>query len=441
VIYDCFIFCNELEILEIRFQELFDIVDRFVLVEAPVTLSGRPKPLYFAQNKERFASYLDKVIHLVIPRERLLNCGNAWAREHLSRRWIRNGLCDILDSDLVLISDVDEIPSAQGLKRYTPKDGVTAFEQQFSYYYLNLTCGSWNGTKALSGAEWKRLGADAQMVRHVLPCEVIPEGGWHFSFYGGDANVKGKLLSYSHQELLGYGDPAWIRVALSTGCDIFQRGIEWRFSSQSCLPECVEKNPARYARGHPDVEFNEIWYSAESLRWLFETYQMLGPGVEGIILDIGPWEGRTTLALGAASFPEGVMAVDTWRGNEQEGDTNITVVAAKLRDIKANFARNITALGRGNICHHHGDSNEFLRELTESIKFVHLDADNSYRYVRDTILLLIPKMAQGGVICGNNIISNSESRSDLESGVEKAVRELLPGHVRKGNHYSWIKRN
>ena len=65
MIYDCFIFFDELDLLEIRLEEIYPVVDRFVLCEAPMTFSGKPKELVFQNNKERFAPYLDKIEHII----------------------------------------------------------------------------------------------------------------------------------------------------------------------------------------------------------------------------------------------------------------------------------------------------------------------------------------------------------------------------------------
>ena len=47
MIYDCFPFNNELDILEIRLNILNDVVDKFILVEASKTQSLLDKPFYF----------------------------------------------------------------------------------------------------------------------------------------------------------------------------------------------------------------------------------------------------------------------------------------------------------------------------------------------------------------------------------------------------------
>ena len=66
MVFDCFPFFNELELLEIRLRELSDVVDKFVLVEATKTHSGLDKPLYYLQHRSRFLDYFDKIIHIVV---------------------------------------------------------------------------------------------------------------------------------------------------------------------------------------------------------------------------------------------------------------------------------------------------------------------------------------------------------------------------------------
>lgn len=66
MIYDCFLFCNELDVLEIRLNELNDVVDRLVLVESAHTFTKLPKPLFFEQNKLRFEKLLPKIEHVIV---------------------------------------------------------------------------------------------------------------------------------------------------------------------------------------------------------------------------------------------------------------------------------------------------------------------------------------------------------------------------------------
>jgi len=115
-VFDCFTFFNELDVLELRLRELNDLVDRFVLVEGDQTFTGKPKPLIFDQNKDRFERFLPKIAHVKFvdfPVEPV----SPWTRETLSRQAIMLGLFEAEPNDLVLISDVDEIPKPATLSR------------------------------------------------------------------------------------------------------------------------------------------------------------------------------------------------------------------------------------------------------------------------------------------------------------------------------------
>ena len=121
MIYDCFSFFNELDILEIRLNTLNEVVDKFVLVEAPWTFTGNPKPLYFEENKERFKLFLDKIIHIVADQPpvspTVTERENAWIRESHQRNSINAGLNNAKNNDLIIISDLDEIPNPQIIKK------------------------------------------------------------------------------------------------------------------------------------------------------------------------------------------------------------------------------------------------------------------------------------------------------------------------------------
>ena len=91
MIYDCFSFFNELDLLEIRLNVLKDVVDKFVLVEAGETHTGKPKPLYFKENEARFAAFRDRIIYVAIERFPEV-CTTSWARENWQRNAIAEGL-------------------------------------------------------------------------------------------------------------------------------------------------------------------------------------------------------------------------------------------------------------------------------------------------------------------------------------------------------------
>ena len=105
MVFDCFIFNDELDMLELRLRFLDNIVDRFVLVESERTLSGERKDLHFENNKLRFSGFSGKITHLVAP----ANDMGAWEYEFFQRNFIKQGLINCSDEDIVLIADVDEI--------------------------------------------------------------------------------------------------------------------------------------------------------------------------------------------------------------------------------------------------------------------------------------------------------------------------------------------
>ena len=110
MIFDCFTFFNELNILEIRLNELTEVVDWFVLVEATKTFQGQDKPLYYLENKNLFEEFNDKIIHIVVEfPERIDNeygrtKSLAWGREQYQRDQIARGLNAAKSDDLVIIS-------------------------------------------------------------------------------------------------------------------------------------------------------------------------------------------------------------------------------------------------------------------------------------------------------------------------------------------------
>src|SRR5580658_5545912 len=115
-IFDTFLFDGELDLLEHRLRETFDLVDVFVLVEAAETFRGEKKPLVFRENRVRFAWAASKIRHVAL--DSLGAPGlSPWSREALQRNAIMLGLRDADPADIVLILDADEIVARPLLER------------------------------------------------------------------------------------------------------------------------------------------------------------------------------------------------------------------------------------------------------------------------------------------------------------------------------------
>ena len=113
-VIDCFIFYNELDMLEFRLNELNDLVDYFVLVECIKTHSNNDKELYFENNKTRFSKFLDKIIHIIV-KDNIPQTSNSMDRENYQRNCIDEGIkkLSLNNDDIIIIADLDEIPDTK----------------------------------------------------------------------------------------------------------------------------------------------------------------------------------------------------------------------------------------------------------------------------------------------------------------------------------------
>ena len=247
MIYDCFTFFNELDILELRLQLLYDVVDKFVLVESTKTHSNLDKELYYQNNKHRFSEYQDKIIHIIV--SSFPEYKNAWTFENYQRNQIFNALDNCKSDDLILISDVDEIPSVEVIKNYDFRDEIYCFVQHqyfFFYNYRDINHLYWvGGTKAfrfivieqnrldekkvryndVSFPAYLNKGITATKIRLYDGAKFIYNAGWHFSYLGGVEAIFKKVRAFAHQELnnANFLDVKRIEECLISGRDIFGR--------------------------------------------------------------------------------------------------------------------------------------------------------------------------------------------------------------------------
>lgn len=205
-IYDCFQFYNEVDLLELRLAELSPLVDHFVLVEAAHTHAGTPKPLYFAENRQRFAAYADKIIHVVVDDD---PGGFAWVREAHQREAILRGLSGAGPADMVIIGDADEIlrPAVVQRLREAAPGGPALFAPALDIYlyFLNLRSPDpWISVAAAPCELVRRVGANN--MRYLAKQGIgqpLPAAGWHFTWMGGIDRFLAKLDAFAHREMIG----------------------------------------------------------------------------------------------------------------------------------------------------------------------------------------------------------------------------------------------
>ena len=228
-IFDCFMYFDEEQVLDLRLNVLNDFVDYFVIVESTQNHKGIKRELLFDQSK--FQKFKNKIIYLVydeIPKnvETISDnedenekdrkyIMNAVYRENSQRNFITKGLQKADENDLILVSDVDEIPKLSSLNLSKIDNKILIFKQDMFYYKFNLAIPNfkWSGTKGvkkknLKSPQWLRNIKDRKYAffridtffseKKYTNIKIISDGGWHFSNIKNAKMIEHKLRSYLH---------------------------------------------------------------------------------------------------------------------------------------------------------------------------------------------------------------------------------------------------
>ena len=220
---------NEDVVLDLRLNMLDKYVDYFVIVESSFTHKGDERQLQF--DSKKFEKFKNKIIYLVYDKrpnniKKILNdeneddksrkyIFNSILRENGQRNFILNGLEDANEEDLILISDVDEIPNLEELEISKINQKIIMFKQEMFYYKFNLKLPNfnWTGTKAckkkyLKSPQWLRNIKDRKYSLYrfdvlisqtkFIDLKIIENGGWHFTNLKSAEEIEHKLRSYLH---------------------------------------------------------------------------------------------------------------------------------------------------------------------------------------------------------------------------------------------------
>jgi len=242
-IIDSFIFYNELELLFYRLSILDEYVENFILVESTHTFAGHTKPLFYNENKERFSKFNKKIIHIVVdlpfkhPNINY-NLNQQWLNEYFQRNSIKNGVDKIInllnDDDILLTSDVDEIPNptilmnAKNNNLKYNKETLNRLALDMYYYNLYFRIGegsNWHGIKLLTIKAYNTINLSFQQMRvweHTYYVPVVEKGGWHLSYFGDINFILKKIESYSHQEYnnINYTDKEQLENKIKNGINL-----------------------------------------------------------------------------------------------------------------------------------------------------------------------------------------------------------------------------
>ncbi len=228
-IYDCFMYFDEDMLLDLRLNILNDYVEKFIITEATYTHNGSPKKLNF--NISNFKKFKDKIEYIVVdkqppsiieldkkdsPEERGRKLIiNGYARDNFQRDNLNKGLQGLKDDDLILISDLDEIPNLSKVNFNNLKQKIIIFTQKMFYYKLNLVYENfkWNGTKGckkkhfispqwlrdIKAKKYSRLRFDLLFSkRKYSDISFVENGGWHFTCMRSAEELEKKLRNFAH---------------------------------------------------------------------------------------------------------------------------------------------------------------------------------------------------------------------------------------------------
>jgi beta-1,4-mannosyl-glycoprotein beta-1,4-N-acetylglucosaminyltransferase len=262
-IIDCFTFFNELDLLEFRLKLLDPYIDHFVIAESNLTHSGRNKPYYFEENKKRFEPWLHKIKYIPLKQsaEGLSFNKNEISYNPESASWkLENEQRNALsaageltgDDDLVIVSDLDEIPDPVLLQKMKTPDEPIALSMLFHYYFFNCQNSGterwWNGSIIVCGRQFNEI--TPQTLRdNRNNYKRINKGGWHFSYLGGIEKIKQKIRSFAHTEFNKdeFLQDEYLLKAINNGEDIFKRqGVAFTFVSPYYYPGRLRKLMQEY---------------------------------------------------------------------------------------------------------------------------------------------------------------------------------------------------
>ena len=255
MIFDCVPFFNELDILKLRMEILDPYVDYFVLEESTVTFSGEDKKMIFAQNRQLFDKFKDKIRYVAVT-DSPMSGVTTHERDKYQKNQLIRALSDCRSEDIIIFSDVDEIPNPDTLLQvieHFDAGKIYHLAQRMFYCFLNMEEISgnllsitgefpgvekkqWLGTKVCSFGSLPPEGI--VYLREVSPTDPksvrVADGGWHFGYMGGDGErdvakrIGIKVQAAAHQE---YNNNRYLNEAvdrLLCGEDIFGRSAQFK---------------------------------------------------------------------------------------------------------------------------------------------------------------------------------------------------------------------
>ena len=228
-VYDCFMYFDEDLLLDLRLNVLNNYVSKFIISEATYTHNGNKKKLKFDINN--FKKFKDKIKYVIVDEQppKILKINdndsfekkgeklilNGYARDNYQRNRLTDGIREALDNDIIIISDLDEIPNLKDINFNEINNKIIQFKQKMFYYKLNLHYPNfyWFGSKAckkknLISPQWLRNIKSKKYSKFRIDLIFnkkkyndifyVLDGGWHFTCIRTPAELEKKLLNFAH---------------------------------------------------------------------------------------------------------------------------------------------------------------------------------------------------------------------------------------------------
>jgi len=256
-IIDAFTFFKETEILQLRLELLWEVVDKFVIVEANRTHSGEKKPFIFPDlANSTLKEYRSKIVYHPVHFDidgfdfdvklSEYNPRSAhWKLENAQRNEIDHACREFSPFDVLMISDADEIPDPNVLKGIFSEPSLLeklplSLQQHLFYYKLKyLRNEQWIGSVVTTVGKSRARSAHWHRAHRDMFPVFSAAAGWHLSYFGGLENIKRKLESFAHQEFNNstFKSNDHIERCLENGSDLYGRPVDATYVSEAFFPK------------------------------------------------------------------------------------------------------------------------------------------------------------------------------------------------------------
>lgn len=255
MIYLCFTFYRELELLEIRLKELWDVVGKFVICESEHSHTGRKKPLYYRDNQSRFSAYKNKIISLVHKSPR---ASNPWVNLQSQMNYVVYGLGNAKSEDTIVVSDADEIPRQAAIHhtRHFPYGKIRTRTYAYKFNVQMIRDGHDNDYHSTFGFAKLKFMQTPLLLWMQKGKNEMRDGGWHFDWLYSADIISEKIGDMAHTE---YNTPYFrnakrIRHCIDNNLDLFDNNAYKLVTVPLNAPRCVMENKEKYEdyiNGHP----------------------------------------------------------------------------------------------------------------------------------------------------------------------------------------------